>query len=64
VYVSPDGQDWGQPVAKGKFNRGPAEQIVRFAKPVNGRYVRLVALSDFAGEPFAAIAELQVLGKL
>lgn len=64
VYVSSDGQDWGQPVAKGKFEKGPAEQLVRFEKPVTGRYVRLVALSDFAGDPFLAVAELEVLGKL
>ncbi len=60
-YVSADGKQWGQPVAKGSFNGKEKEQTVKLAKPATGRYLKLVALSEAAGQKFASVAELDVV---
>ena len=59
VYVSQDGQTWNSAVAKGSFRRDADVKTIRFAKPVKGRYVKFVVLSEQDGRPFASIAELQ-----
>jgi lysophospholipase L1-like esterase len=59
-YVSADGTNWGSPVAYGTFTNSPAEQQVLFAS-TRGRYVRLQATSEANGQPYTAVAELDVL---
>ena len=61
VYVSPDGNDWGEPVAKGAFAKTAQRQTVLFAKPQLVHYLRLVALSGQTSGPWASLAELDVL---
>jgi hypothetical protein len=61
VYVSDDPATWGEPVARGSFPPGDAVQTVTFLKPVKGRYLRFIALSELNGHPFAAIADLDVI---
>jgi hypothetical protein len=60
-YVSEDGQTWGEPAAKGTWKNAAAEQQVMFKTPRKGRYLRLVALSEVKGQPFAAVAEFDVI---
>jgi beta-galactosidase len=60
-YVSPDGKDWGSPVREGRFPNSDSLQTVRWDEPVTGRYIRLVALSEWSGEYYATVAELDVL---
>jgi PKD repeat protein len=60
-YVSLDGQSWGKPVAAGFFDDTPLEQQVDFDQ-ITARYVRLVALSEVNGNPWASVAELNVIG--
>lgn len=60
IYVSADGQNWGEPVAKGTWPNSADEQTV----PLGGRtggFIKLVALSSVNGEPWAGAAELNVL---
>ena len=60
-YVSADGKDWGEAVAKGTWPDTPNLQTVRF-KATPCRYVRLVPRSGIVGDrPACAIAELFVL---
>jgi beta-galactosidase len=61
VYTSLDGNDWGAPAAKGKFSGGQSLERVAFKKPIAVRYLRLVALSESHGNPWSAIAELDVI---
>ncbi len=61
VYVSGDGKDWGAPAASGTFGNNGRTQTVRFAKPRTGRFLRLVATSGIKPEPFATVAELDVI---
>lgn len=61
IQVSTDGQNWSEPVAKGAFARGRAEQRIELAQPVEARYVRFTALSSQNGADFAAGAEFSVI---
>jgi len=61
VYVSADGESWGKPAARGRFEQGTDRQEVLFDKPRPGPFVRLVARSAFEDKPYAAIAELEIV---
>lgn len=63
VSVSVDGKNWGEPVAKGKFENGTKEQKVTFGKVVRGRYIRFSAESSHDGQDFATCAEFGVLAE-
>ncbi|GGX79751.1 beta-galactosidase [Massilia dura] len=52
-----------KPVHEGRFQAGGATQDVPFARPATGRQLCIEALDAFDGKPFAAIAELALLGK-
>jgi hypothetical protein len=60
-FVSADGQNWGEAVARGTFPALETEQQIMFAKPRLARYVRFVALSGHANGPWASLAELDVV---
>ena len=61
IYVSTDGQNWGNPVARGSFTNDRSLQQALFFTPAAARYVRLVALSSHTGGDYAAISELEVI---
>lgn len=67
VYVSTDGENWGQPVAEGQFDNiqnNPLEQRVRFKQTVPGQFLRFVAVESTNGkETWARVAELGVITK-
>ncbi len=60
-YLSDDGKEWGAPVAKGTFPSDNSEKVVTLDKPARGRFIRLVALMGYNGNPWAGIAELDML---
>jgi hypothetical protein len=60
-YVSADGQAWGEPSARGRFGNSEDLQTVRFAKPVTARFFRFRALGEVNGQPWTALAELDLL---
>ncbi|MDF0513561.1 endo-alpha-N-acetylgalactosaminidase family protein [Agromyces sp. H3Y2-19a] len=62
VYVSADGEDWGDPVASGELATGTAPQPVMFDEPVTAGFVKVVAMSSHNGQPWASIAELEFFG--
>ncbi|MCW3814344.1 discoidin domain-containing protein [Micromonospora sp. DR5-3] len=59
VYLSTDGATWGSPVASGTFAPGSGEKWTPFAER-DARYVRLVALTEINGGPWASAAEIGV----
>jgi len=64
IHVSADGRSWSAPVATGEFPNiinSPDQQMVKFSKPVNGRYFKFVTLHAAAGECVCA-AEIGVVG--
>ena len=60
-YVSIDGSDWGEPVATGTFANDGTEKEVFFS-PKTGRFTRLRALTEVNGNPWTAMAEINILG--
>lgn len=63
LCFSNDGKSWGTPVARGSFSGSMLPQIVKFAHPVKGRYMRLTALSSADGNNFASAAELDLISE-
>lgn len=61
VYVSDDLQNWGEPVAKGRFPYNLQIKTVKFDKPAKGRYVRFQGLNAQDGQDYAGGAEFTVL---
>jgi hypothetical protein len=61
VYVSTDGQDWGEPAATGNFEPNRNKKKVLFDKSRKGRFFRFVALSGFHGQIFASAAEIDLI---
>jgi beta-galactosidase len=61
IYCSADANSWTEPVAKVNWPNTELLQTVTFQQPVNARYLKLVAKSEVSGQPFAGIAELDVL---
>jgi hypothetical protein len=60
-YVGDNAQPWGAPAATGQFIAEANEKTVECASPQRGRFIRLVAKDGVRGQPWAAIAELDVL---
>jgi len=63
VYVSADGQNWGEPAATGNFEPNRNKKKVLFDKSREGRFFRFVALSGFNGQIFASAAEIDLITK-
>lgn len=63
IYVSQDGKNWGEPVAKGTFENNEKLKKVMFAKPVKARYIRFRALSEQSGQEFASGAEFTLIAE-
>ena len=61
IYVSNDNKNWGEPVAKGSFEKTAKLQKVMFGKPVKVRYVRLRALNEQSGQDYASGAEFTLV---
>ncbi|MGH3859654.1 MAG: endo-alpha-N-acetylgalactosaminidase family protein [Actinokineospora sp.] len=59
VYTSTDGVNWGTAAATGTFPNTTTEQAVTFIAR-QARHVRLRALSEVSGNPWTAVAELNV----
>jgi len=61
IYVSTDGNQWGQAVAAGTWPNDAALKTVRFDRPQTARFVKLVALREVRGQPYASVAEIDIL---
>jgi hypothetical protein len=62
VYVSSDGKEWGEPVARGEFPRDRDKKQVEFGKEVEAKFLKLEALSNFSTENnYASVAEIELV---
>jgi hypothetical protein len=61
IYCSSDPAHWGQPMAKAKWRNSADAQTLKFSRPTKARYLKLVATREQSGQPFVAIAELDIL---
>jgi hypothetical protein len=61
IHVSADGQEWGQPLASGQWPNDARLKTVRLDEAVEARFVKLAALSEVRGQPYASAAEVDIL---
>ncbi len=62
VYVSNNGKNWGDPVAKGTFSYDESLKTILFSKSVETKFVKLVAVSGFnPASPIASLAEISII---
>jgi hypothetical protein len=61
IYVSTDGEDWRKPVAEGTWPNDAALKTVRFNEPHDARFIKLVALGEVNGQPYASVAEVGIV---
>ena len=61
VYVSMDGKNWGDPVARGTMSNTAERQEALFFTPATGKFIRFVATSSHDGGDSAAVAELNII---
>jgi hypothetical protein len=61
VYISTDGQNWGEPAVTGEFAKDRNKKKVFFDKIREGRFFRFVASSGFDGQIFASMAEFEII---
>jgi hypothetical protein len=61
IYCSTDPDAWAAPTAKVKWHNTDQLQTVTFKQPVRARYLKVVARSEVNRNPYASIAELDVL---
>lgn len=61
VYVSTDGENWGNPVGHGSLENKAEVQQAFFFAPATARYIRFVARSSHSGGDYAAISELDII---
>jgi hypothetical protein len=59
-YVSNDGQNFGQPVAKGEFENSKTVKTVAFA-PVACQFIKLKALSEVNDAAWTSAAEINIV---
>ena len=59
IYLSADTTDWNEPVASGSWTSSSDEKMVNFT-PQNANYVKLKALSEVNGNPWASVAEIDL----
>lgn len=60
IYVGDNADCWGEPAARGEFNNTADPQTVPLKAGSEGRYVKLVALSEVNGMAWASAAEISV----
>jgi hypothetical protein len=63
IYCSSDPAHWGPPIAKAKWRNSADAQSLKFTRSVKARYLKLVATREQRGQPFIAIAELDILSQ-
>jgi hypothetical protein len=61
LYTSVVGQPWGQPVASGQWPNDAQPKTIRLDEAIEARFLKLVALSEVGGRPFASVAEIDVI---
>lgn len=62
IYTSRDGQDWGQPIARGTWAADQNARVVNFREPIELKAIRLVALNGIdESNPSASVAEIEII---
>ncbi|MGV3615581.1 MAG: glycoside hydrolase family 2 TIM barrel-domain containing protein [Fimbriimonas sp.] len=60
IYLSDDGQTWGEPVLKGTLPDNGRAQTLRLPTPRKAAYIRFVAITDHSGGNHGAVGEIEI----
>jgi len=60
IQVSDDGKAW-ETVARQSWDNRPVEREILFAGPRDTRFIRIVAIREIRNQPFASIAEVELI---
>ena len=60
IYMSTDGQNWGERAAKGRIPAEADRERIQLPQPIHARYLKFVVLNAHQDQPFATVAELSV----
>ncbi len=60
VFLSADGQNWGEPVASGRLRDNAEAQKIDWPRPVAARYVKFLSVKEVKGRDFATVAEIDL----
>ena len=63
IYISKDPNQWGTAVATGSFAKTTAQQVATLKKPVEGRYLKLIAKSEVNNNAWASASEISITAK-
>ena len=61
IYTSLDGKAWGAAAAKASLKGGSGLERILFGAPRAVKFIRLLVLSEATGNPWTALAELDVI---
>jgi hypothetical protein len=61
VYASKDAEDWGEPLASGRWPNTTEMKTVRFEEAIMARFIKLVAVSEVNGNAYTSAAEVKIL---
>ena len=63
IYISKNVNDFGSAVATGSFSKTTAQQVATLKKPVEGRYLKLIAKSEVNNNAWASASEISITAK-
>jgi len=63
IYISKTASDFGTAVATGSFAKTTAQQVATLKKPVEGRYLKLIAKSEVNNNAWASASEISITAK-
>jgi hypothetical protein len=61
VFCSTNGESWGSAVGAALWSNSEKVQTIEFGQTTTARYLKLAIKSEVNGNPFAALAELEVV---
>jgi len=61
IYLSADGVNWGKPAASGTFPANAKPKELRLIAPQSARFVKLIARSGHTPDPWASVAEFEII---
>jgi hypothetical protein len=61
VFCSTNGESWGSAVGAASWSNSEKLQTIEFRQTTKARYLKLAIKSEVNGNPFAALAELEVI---
>jgi len=55
------GRPWGEPIASGQWPNDARLKTIQLGEAIDARFLKLVALGEVQGRPFASVAEVDIL---